>query len=147
MRFLNDSDYTALIRNEIKGALVGQYTDSKLHAAEKMAIAQIKQYISGKHPVEQVFVSYDPDTDTEDNRDAFIIMITIDLTLYHLYTSTAPNLIPKHRNERYADALEWLKGVAKGSIESDLPKHKDSAGTDMLNIKIRSRHESENQKW
>lgn len=147
MRFLNEADYTALVRNEIKAALLGNYSDTKLHGAENMAIAQIKKYISGKHPVEKVFVDFDPETEVTDGRDAFIVMLTIDLTLYHLYTSTAPNLIPKHRTERYADALEWLKGVANGTYVSDLPAHENESGEDMINIKIRSKRESEDQRW
>lgn len=147
-RFLNDTDYTALIRNEIKSALTSNYSDTKLWTAENMAIAQIKQYIAGKTPVEQVFVTYDPEaTGAADPRNHFIVMITIDLALYHLYSSTAPNLIPKHRTERYADALDWLKGVASGKIVSDLPPHENASGEAMLNIKISSRRESEDQRW
>lgn len=147
-RFLNDTDYTALVRNEIKSALTNNYTDSKLHTAEKMAVAQIKKFIAGKHPVEKVFVDYDPeDTEAIDGRDSYIVMLTIDLTLYHLYTSTAPNLIPKHRSERYQDALDWLKGVAKGDFLSDLPSYEDESGNMMLNIKISSKRESEDQRW
>lgn len=148
MRFLNDTDYTALIRNEIKAALTHNYSETKLLTAENMAIAQIKKYISGKTPVEQVFISFDPTAPgAVDNRDSFIVMITIDLALYHLYSSLAPNLIPKHRSERYADALEWLKGVAAGTYVPDLPLHQNDAGEDMLNIKISSRYESEEQRW
>ncbi|MBL7868872.1 MAG: DUF1320 family protein [Flavobacterium lindanitolerans] len=143
-RFLNDSDYTALVRNEIRAALTSNYTDAKLLSAERMAIDQIKKYIAGKHPIDKVFIEPDP---TEDKRDAFIVMITIDLALYHLYTSTAPNLIPKHRSERYQDALDWLKGVANGTFVTDLPTYEDENGEMMLNIKITSKRPSEDQRW
>ncbi|RWW91852.1 phage protein Gp36 family protein [Flavobacterium cerinum] len=148
MRFLNDTDYTALIRNEIKAALTSNYTDTKLFTAENMAVSQIKKYVAGKHPIDKVFVSYDPtDPDAVDNRDAYIVMLSIDLALYHLYSSTAPNLIPKHRSERYQDALDWLKGVASGTFVSDLPPYEDEGGETMLNIKISSKYPSTNQRW
>lgn len=147
-RFLNDTDYTALVRNEIRSALTSNYSDAKLYTAERFAVDQIKKYIAGKHPVDKVFIEYNPeDEEAEDKRDAFIVMITIDLTLYHLYTSTAPNLIPKHRSERYQDALDWLKEVAKGTILSDLPSYEDDNGEAKLNIKITSKRQSEDQKW
>ncbi|QEE51048.1 DUF1320 domain-containing protein [Flavobacterium alkalisoli] len=147
-RFLNDTDYTAIVRNEIKAALLSNYNDAKLHTAENMAVSQIKKYIAGKHPVDKVFVNYDSnDPGATDGRDAYIVMLTIDLTLYHLYSSTAPNLIPKHRSERYGDALEWLKGVAKGDFVPDLPLYENESGDEMINIKIRSARQSEDQKW
>lgn len=147
-RFLNDNDYTALVRNEIKAALLSNYSDAKLFTAENMAVSQIKKYIAGKHPVEKVFITYDPTAPgAVDGRDSYIVMLAIDLTLYHLYSSTAPNLIPKHRSERYGDALEWLKGVAKGDFISDLPPYESEAGEALLNIKISSKYESEDQRW
>jgi phage gp36-like protein len=48
-------------------------------------------------------------------------MITIDCALYHLYTNTAPDRIPEHRSQRYQDAMDWLKMIAKGDAIADLP--------------------------
>ncbi len=144
MRFLTEDDYSVLLRNEIKSALLNNYTDSKLHRAEDMAISQITNYLCGRYNVDIIFLNENITTDT---RNANLVMITIDCAIYHLYTSTAPNLIPKHRAERYQDALNWLKDVAKGTIKANLPTIEDSNGNVLYPIKISSRQQSQNHKW
>lgn len=145
-RFLNDTDYTALVRGEIKTVLTEHNTESKLLIAENMAVAQIKNYISGRYDVEGIFMSHDPMPEP-DPRNYHIIMITIDCTLYHLYSSLAPNRIPKHRAERYGDALQWLKDVGKGDINADLPTLVDENGDDVFDFRIKSAYPNEDNRW
>jgi phage gp36-like protein len=145
-RFLQDKDYTALIRDEIKGILLENYTEEKQYTAEQMAISQIKNYITGYYDTDKVFETYDALSDP-DPRNHFIVMITIDCTLYHLYTSTAPDRIPEHRAQRYGDALDWLKGVAKGNIKADLPLITGEDGTAKPPVRIKSRYAHSNNKW
>ena len=145
-RFLNENDYTVILRNEIKAILLEDYTDTKLFRAEDMAISQIENYLFGRYDTQQIFKSYD-NLPSPDPRNAHIVMITIDCTIYHLYTSLAPNRIPSHRADRYQDVLNWLKDVAKGRVKAKLPLVKDNNGNEQISIKISSEHPNEVNRW
>lgn len=141
MAFLTEDDYTVLVRNEIKNILLENYTEDKLRAAEQMAIAQVKNYLSGKYDVAEIFEQED------ENRNSHIVMIVIDCALYHLYTSTVPKRMPEIRSLRYQDAIDWLKLVAKGEATADLPGNKDDDGNELEGIKFSSKYKSNNQRW
>jgi phage gp36-like protein len=150
-RFLKDSDYDVLIRTEIKNILLENYSQSKLLTAEQMAISQIKNYLAGRYQVNLIFqplpVADEPEAEIIDTRNHFIVMITIDCALYHLYCSIAPNKIPQHRSERYNDALEWLKMMAKGDSTADLPLIVDEKGEAKDGLRISSNYSRNNNKW
>lgn len=138
-RFLKEEDYNSLIRDEIKDILTENHTDeSVLLKQEDMAIAQIKNYLSGRYDVDQVFT---PADDTTDNRNAHMIMIVIDCTIYHLYTAEAPDRIPTLRETRYQDALNWLKEVtqANGDRRADLPLRVNDKGQPKSSFRLKSR--------
>ena len=145
-RFLKDTDYAVLIRNEIKNILLENYSETKLFSAEEMAIAQIKNYLAGRYDVAAIFTALaDGATDT---RNAYIVMITIDCALYHLYCSIAPNKIPEHRSNRYQDVMEWLKMMAEGKGYADLPLIKDeSTGEVKDSFRLSSNNKFTNNKW
>ena len=140
-RFLTDADYDVLIRTEIRGILLENYSETKLLSAEQMAISQIKNYLAGRYDVGLIF------TATEDIRNHFVVMIVIDCALYHLYSSLAPNKIPEHRSQRYADALEWLKLMAEGKSTADLPILTDEDGEVKTDVRISSRYKPQSHKW
>lgn len=114
--FINESDYDVQVRQEILSLLDTSEGNANLGTAERMAIDQIKQYIGGRYDCDTIFSA------TGDNRDMFIVMITIDIALYHLWSKRAPRKIPELRAQRYQDALDWLKGVGDGTLKSDLPQ-------------------------
>ncbi|WP_268848135.1 phage protein Gp36 family protein [Flavobacterium aestivum] len=146
-RFLKDTDYAVLIRNEIKNILLENYTETKLLSAEEMAIAQIKNYLAGRYDVAAIFTTL-ADGATTDIRNAYIVMITIDCALYHLYCSIAPNKIPEHRSNRYQDVMEWLKLIAEGKGYADLPLIKDeSTGEAKDSFRLSSKNTFTNNKW
>ncbi len=123
MGFITESDYTTLVRSEIKNILLeDDASDVKLSSAEEMAITQIKNYLSGRYDTETIFNAQGND------RNSHIVMITLDCTLYHLYTSVIPDQMPAVRSQRYQDAIDWLKMIATGRAEADLPKKKDKKG-------------------
>jgi phage gp36-like protein len=146
-RFLKDTDYAVLIRTEIKNILLENYTETKLLSAEQMAIAQIKNYLAGRYDVTAI---YSPPLEGlgEDTRNAYIVMITIDCALYHLYCSIAPNKIPEHRSNRYQDVMEWLKMMAEGKGNADLPLFKDIATGEVKDsFRLSSKNTFNNNKW
>lgn len=146
-RFIKDTDYAVLIRTEIKNILLENYTETKLLSAEQMAIAQIKNYLAGRYDVALIFTALADDA-SEDTRNAFIVMITIDCALYHLYCSIAPNKIPEHRSNRYQDALEWLKIMAEGKGNADLSMIKDeNTGEVKDSFRLSSKRTFTDNKW
>ena len=151
-RFLKDSDYAVLIRTEIKNILLENYTETKLLSAEQMAISQIKNYLAGRYDVGLIFTPLLPPAEGEgeqlDSRNAYIVMITIDCALYHLYSSLAPNKIPEHRSNRYQDVMEWLKMMAEGKGSADLPLLVDeTTGEVKDNFRLSSKRTFTDNKW
>lgn len=114
--FISESDYDVQARQEILSLLDTSDGNANLGIAERMAVDQIKQYIGGRYDCEAIFSA------TGDSRDMFIVMITIDIALYHLWSKMAPRKIPELRAQRYQDALDWLKGVGDGTMKSNLPQ-------------------------
>ena len=106
-----------------------------------MGIAQVKKRLAGRYDVAKIFSA------TGDDRDSYIVMIKIDCALYYLYTATVPNKIPTIRAERYQDALDWLKSVARGEEDTDLPPIIDEEGNELLGIKITSKYPPSNNRW
>ncbi|MCK0199225.1 phage protein Gp36 family protein [Ornithobacterium rhinotracheale] len=141
MSYINYDDYTALVRDEIKSILLENHTDAKLSAAEQMGITQVRNYLAGRYDVDKIFAA------TGLERNSHLVMIIIDCTLYHLYTSVIPDRMPDIRSQRYQDALDWLKMVANGDAIADLPKITDSNGDKLTGIKITSKYETNNHRW
>ena len=153
-RFIKDTDYAVLIRTEIKNILLENYSESKLFSAEEMAIAQIKNYLAGRYDVGLIFTAMlepaegDNPGEQIDSRNAYIVMITIDCALYHLYCSIAPNKIPEHRSNRYQDVIEWLKMMTEGKGNADLPLIKDeTTGEIKDSFRLSSRNTFTDNKW
>lgn len=140
MAFLTPQDYTVQIRTEISRIIDNTVDSSKLAAAEKMAIAQVRNHLAGRYDVNTIFAA------TGDARDSFIIMIVIDLALYHLWSKEGGNNIPKLREVRYNDALEWLKAVQNGQT-ADLPEIADESGEVPAMIRIWSKNAQENNRY
>jgi phage gp36-like protein len=153
-RFIKDTDYDVLIRTEIKNILLENYSDTKLQSAEQMAISQIKNYLAGRYDVAAIFTPLlepaigDNPGEQIDTRNAYIVMITIDCALYHLYCSIAPNKIPEHRKHRYQDVIEWLKLMVEGKGNADLPLIKDgTTGEVKDSFRLSSKNTFTNNKW
>ena len=146
MRFLQENDYAMQIKTEIIRLLTAPtdwYVSAKLVRAEQTAIAQIRNRIGKRYDVARIFV---PPTDEADQRDQWIVTITIDLALYHLYSQTGMKDIPEHRQQRYQDAIDWLKDVGNGITLADLPLLIDDDGNKHSDFRINSRP-PQNWKW
>lgn len=142
MAFIIDTDYDMQIKAEIKALLD---TSNDLHAlkrAEDTAMSQIRKYLSGRFDMSQIFI----DASDPDLRDQFIVTITIDITLYHLYSKTPHRDIPTHRANRYQDALNWLRDAGTGELATDLPIVTNPDGTQSSTTRLWSKT-IENHKW
>ena len=47
-------------------------------------------------------------------RNPYLVLILVDIVLYHIHSRISPNNIPKLRIDRYTEAMEWLHEVAMG---------------------------------
>ena len=134
-RFITEPDYAMQIKQEIIRLLTAPtdwYISAKLVRAEQTAIAQIKNRIGKRYDCALIFIDpVDPDT-----RDQWIVTITIDIALYHLYSQTGMKDLPEHRAQRYQDAIDWLKDVGNGTTSADLPVIVDDSGNEYSEVRI-----------
>lgn len=142
-RFLQNEDYDDLIREEIRLRLDDSPDGRLLKQAENKALAQAKIYLSGRYDTEKIF--YVPAEGEPDTRDAFIVMLLVDLVLYHLWSKERGAKMPDVRNDRYQDAIEWLKAVGSGEAIADLPPKADTEVTG--GVRIYSLYPPNNNKY
>ena len=129
MAFLTTPDYSVQIRSEIM-AIINQ-TNLSQEAAERMAQSQIIKYLRPRgYDVAAIFAA------TGTNRNDEMIMLMIDLVLYHLHSSIVTRAMPKTREDRYNEAIATLRGISRGELDPDLPKLPD--GEDTPTIKLGS---------
>lgn len=137
--FIEESDYEVQVRQEIMSILDPSAANSAIEMAERMAIDQIKSYLSGRYDVEAIFSA------TGEKRNHFLLMIAIDIALYHLWSKRAPRKIPELRAQRYQDAIDWLKAVGEGTMTTDLPQLQ---GDDFFgSFKISSKYQPNDNKF
>ncbi len=115
MAFITDNDYDVQTQSDVLRLLDGSQDKHRIRQSEKYAIAEIKKHIGGRYDMEAIFGK------TGEDRDAYILMITIDIAIYHLYSQKSPNKIPEYRQIRYDNALEWMRDVGNGTRPTDLP--------------------------
>lgn len=145
-RFILETDYEMQIKQEIIRLITAQdfYQSAKLVRAESTAIRQIRNRIAKRYDCDKIFITIIPNN--PDTRDQWIVTITIDIALYHLYSQTGMKDIPQHRQDRYQDALDWLKDVGNGNTIPDLPSLVNENGNQYGEVIIVSKPQ-ENQRW
>lgn len=112
-RYLTELDYQAVIAATQLEA-IQQSNPQKRELAEDMAIDEIKGYLRDRFDVDSIFAERDS------TRSQIIVMITIDITLYHLISWLPQKMGYELRKERYDNAIKWLTQVQKGTITPDL---------------------------
>ena len=98
--FIDPEDYDATVHRDIIDSLT-RGDNSILDICEDRAIAEMKSYLSARYDVENIFSA----RGTE--RHPLVLMMCLDIATYHT------NGI---RQNRYERAVEWMKGVQKGSV-------------------------------
>ncbi len=146
MAFLKESDYDVQVRSEIANIIDDTDGRTKILKAENMAIGQMRNHLAGLYDVDAIFVDPPADDDSEDTRDPYIVMLAIDITLYHLWTKEGGNNIPKTRELRYNDALKWLQDVQAGA-QADLPAKTDGEGNEVSYVRIWSEGKQESNRF
>ena len=110
--FINIEDYDASIHRDILDALTRD--DSALvEICEDRAIAEMRCYLSGRYDCDAIFSA------TGSDRHQLVLMMALDIAIYHIFSIHNPVKLSQLRKERYERAVEWLKAVAAGTISID----------------------------
>lgn len=111
-KFINPEDYDASIHGEILSRLTRD-DDAIVEICEDRAIAEMRGYLSARYDVDAIFSA------EGSARNQLILMMAIDIAVYHLFSIHNPKNMSQIRKDRYERAVEWLKQVAGFKITID----------------------------
>ncbi len=111
-QFIQLTDYDASIHREILDALTRD-DDAIVEICEDRAIAEMRGYLSRRYDCERIFSA------TGNDRNQLILMMAIDIAIYHIFCIHNPQNLKQMRKDRYERAMEWLKQVAGEDISID----------------------------
>lgn len=106
-QFIELSDYDASIHREILDALT-RNDEAIIEICEDRAIAEMRGYLSGRYDCDRLFSA------TGSERNQLVLMMLMDLAVYHLFCIHNPRNLSEIRKDRYARAVEWMKAVRDG---------------------------------
>ena len=109
-QFIDLKDYDATVHHEIIDALT-RSDETIPDICEDRAISEMKSYMSGRYNVEEIFAA------RGENRHPLVLMVCLDIAVYHIYCVGNPMKLSQMRKDRYDRAIEWLKAVQKGQID------------------------------
>jgi len=111
-QFVTLSDYDASIHREILDAIVRE-DETIIEICEDRAIAEMRGYLSRRYDCDRIFSA------TAADRNQLILMMAVDIAIYHIFSIHNPQKISQIRKDRYQRAIEWLKHVAREEISID----------------------------
>ena len=111
-QFINPTDYDASIHAEILSSLT-RSDASLLDIVEGRAIAQMRSYLRSRYDCDAIFAAQ------ADHRHPLVLMMAIDIAIYHAFSIHNPQKMSAIRRDRYDRALEWLKAVQRGELVID----------------------------
>jgi phage gp36-like protein len=120
--FIETTDYNAAIHAEILAALT-RNDEAAIEMCEDMAIEDMKGYMGQRYNCDTIFAA------TGEDRNKLVLMMAIDITLYHIHSAHNPQRFPQTRKDRYDRAIKWLEMVQSGKIvPNGLPLKEDADG-------------------
>lgn len=130
--FINPEDYDASIHKEILDAITR--SDAQIvEICEDRAISEMKGYLSGRFDCERIFSA------SGESRHQLVLMMAIDIAIYHLFCIHNPRNISEIRVERYKRAVEWCKQVRSGEVNPpDLPLFEQEVRSASAETQVRS---------
>ncbi len=105
--FITKEDYGASIHAEILDAAT-RSDSTIIELCQERAISEMKGYLAKRYDIEKVFAA------TGSDRNQLVLMMAIDIAIYHIFSVHNPRIISEVRVERYKRALEWLRRVRRG---------------------------------
>ena len=107
--FITIKDYDATLHREILDSLVRE-DEALIEVCEDRAIAEMRSYMSQVYDCDKIFAARDAE------RNQLVMMFAIDIAVYHIFCIHNPHNMSQIRIDRYDRAVEWLKGIQKGTI-------------------------------
>lgn len=107
--FITTGDYSASIHNEILNSIT-RNDDAVIEICEERAIDEMRSYMSGRYDCDKIFMA------SGEQRNQLVLMMALDITIYHLFCLHNPQKLSPMRKDRYDRAVEWLKAVRRGDI-------------------------------
>lgn len=111
-KFIELKDYDASIHKEILDAVTRE-DEAVVEICEDRAIAEMRCYLSKRYDCNKIFAA------TGGERNQLVLMMAIDIAIYHVISIHNPQSIKGIRKERYERAVEWMKAVADEDISID----------------------------
>jgi phage gp36-like protein len=111
-QFIDLTDYDASIHRDILDSLTRE-DDTIVEICEDRAVAEMRGYLSRRYDVDVIFAA------TGSHRNQLILMMAIDIAIYHIFCIHNPQKLSPIRKDRYDRAKEWLKQVADEEISID----------------------------
>lgn len=108
-QFVNIEDYDASVHREILDALVRD-DQSLVEICEDRAIAEMRCYLSKRYDCDAIF------SESGEDRNQLILMMVIDIAVYHIFCIHNPQKLSQIRKDRYERAVEWMRAVADEEI-------------------------------
>lgn len=125
MRFLTVEDFKTVCDNATL-QVINQSDTENMNRAENYAIEEISSYLNSRYDTVQAF------SQSGDNRNAQLVMITCDVALYHLISWLPKRIGFEIREIRYKSAIAWLRDVQAGKSSPALPMPVDSSGDEVI---------------
>ena len=128
-QFIIPEDYDASIHQEILDALIR--SDRQIvEICEDRAIAEMRGYLAARYDCDRVFSAVGAE------RNQLVLMMAIDIAVYHIFSIHNPRNLSTLRKERYERAVEWLRAVAAEELSVDglplLPEETRAAKSNFL---------------
>lgn len=128
-QFVNIEDYDASVHREILDALVRD-DQSLVEICEDRAIAEMRCYLSKRYDCDAIFSA------SGEDRNQLILMMVIDIAVYHIFCIHNPQKLSQMRKDRYERAVEWMRAVADEEISIEgvplLPEDERAAKASLM---------------
>mgnify|MGYP000286269401 FL=1 len=111
-QFIDIKDYDASVHREILDALVRD-DETLVEICEDRAIAEMRSYLYKRYDCNSIFAA------TGNERNQLVLMMVIDIAVYHIFCIHNPMKLSQVRKDRYERAVEWMKAVSKEEISID----------------------------
>lgn len=136
-QFIQETDYDASIHREILDALLRHDSDvadsAIVEICEDRAIEEMRGYLDKFYDTQAIFDA------TGADRNQLVLMMAVDIAVYHIFCQHNPYKISQVRKDRYDRAVEWLKAVAAGKITiANAPRLPEEAAAEASPWQLRS---------
>ena len=128
-RFIDIKNYDASVHREILDALVRD-DETLVEICEDRAISEMRSYLNKRYDCNMIF------SETGEKRNQLILMMVIDIAVYHIFCIHNPMKLSQVRKDRYERAVEWMRAVAEEKISIDgaplLPEEERAAKASLM---------------